>query len=296
MSRLNYHHLNYFWHVAKIGNLTKAAHQLHVSQSALSSQIKQFEESIGKQLFNRQNRKLVLTDVGSITYSYAESIFNTGDELESLLKNGVQNDFQEVRVGMLSTMSRNFVDEFLNPLMTNPSVKLVIAARGQTNLLNQLSNHEYDVMLTNIEVRGTNRQLWQCQLLSQQPVSVIGAPGRLLSNKFNSDYRSVDWVLPLSGSPIRSAFDGLCAQHQFQPKIVGEADDMAMLRLLARDSNALAVMPEVVVKDEILAGKLTSYMNLPKIFEKFYAVTVKKHLPNKLVSDLIRDFSKEMTN
>ena len=155
MSRLNYHHLHYFWHVAKIGNLTKAAQMLHVSQSALSAQIKQLEESLENQLFIRQNRKLVLTDVGSVAFSYAESIFNQGEELEALLRKGIQNDVQEVRIGMLSTMSRNFVEEFVSPLMNNPKVKLVIAARGQTNLLTQLSNHEFDVVLTNMEVRGT---------------------------------------------------------------------------------------------------------------------------------------------
>lgn len=291
MSRLNYHHLNYFWHVAKIGNLTKAAESLHVSQSALSAQIMHLEESIGYQLFTRQNRKLVLTDVGNTTFSYAESIFSKGEELEAFLKNGVQTEFQVIRIGMLSTMSRNFVEAFLKPLMNNSKVKLIVAAQGQTNLLYQLSNHEFDMVLTNIEVRGTNKQLWQCQLLTQQPVSIIGKPGLKLSKAFNEHYRLVDWVLPVSGSPIRSAFEALCAQYQFQPNILAEADDMAMLRLLARDSHALAVMPEVVVKDELAAGELTSYMVLPNIYENFYAVTVKKHLPSTLVSELIRNFT-----
>ncbi|PPC93905.1 MAG: LysR family transcriptional regulator [Methylotenera sp.] len=292
MPKLNYHHLNYFWQVAKIGNLTKAAVELNISQSALSSQIKQLEESIGKKLFSRQNRKLVLTEIGNITFSYADSIFNKGEELEALIRNGIESDYQVIRIGMLSTMSRNFVEEFVKPLMDNPKLKLVIAARGQTNLLNELSNHEFDVVLTNIEVRGTNERLWQCKLLTQQAISIIGAPGRLLPKKFSNAYKSVNWVLPVSGSPIRSAFDGLCAQYQFQPTIVGEADDMAMLRLLARDSNALAVMPEVVVKDELNTGKLTSYMTLPNINENFFAVTVTKHIPNKLISDLIIIFSK----
>lgn len=291
MPRLNYHHLNYFWHVAKIGSLTKAAETLHVSQSALSAQIMHLEESIGFQLFTRQNRKLVLTDVGNITFSYAESIFNKGEELEAFLKNGDQTEFQAIRIGMLSTMSRNFVAVLLKPLMNNSKVKLIVAAQGQTNLLYQLSNHEFDVVLTNIEVRGTNKQLWQCQLLTQHPVSVIGKPGLKLSKVFNDQYKLLDWVLPVSGSPIRSAFEALCAQYQFQPNILAEADDMAMLRLLARDSDALAVMPEVVVKDEIAAGKLTSYMVLPNIFENFYAVTVKKQLPSKLVSELIKNFT-----
>lgn len=291
MSRLNYHHLNYFWHVAKIGNLTKAAEALYISQSALSAQIKQLEESIGSQLFTRQSRKLILTDVGNIAFSYAESIFSKGDELEALLKKGVQTENQVIRIGVLSTMSRNFIESFIAPVMNDPKVKLIIAARGQTNLLNELANHQFDLVLTNIEVRGTHKQLWQCQLLTKQPISVIGAPGLKLGKHFNDDYNRVDWVLPASTSPIRAAFDGFCARHQFHPNIVGEADDMAMLRLLARDSKALAVMPDVVVRDEISAGSLTSYMTLPNIFENFYAVTVKKHLANKLVTALIGNFT-----
>lgn len=290
MSRLNYHHLHYFWRVAKIGNLTKAAQQLHVSQSALSAQIKQLEGSIGQQLFSREHRKLVLTDVGTIAFSYAESIFNKGDELEALLTKGLLAEHQVIRLGMLSTMSRNFVESFVRPLMNDPKVKLTIAARGQTNLLNELYNHELDVILTNIEVRGTNKQQWQCHLLMQQPISVIGKPGLDLDKHFNDSYREADWVLPTAGSPIRAAFDGLCAQLQFQPKILGEADDMAMLRLLARDSDALAVMPDVVVKDEINAGKLVVYTTLTGLFESFYAVTVNKHIPNQLITELIRQF------
>lgn len=291
MSRLNYHHLNYFWHVAKIGNLTKTADILHVSQSALSSQIKQLEDSIGNQLFTREKRKLILTDVGKVTFSYAESIFNLGNELEGILNHGQQAEHQVVRIGMLSTMSRNFVEAFVAPLMNNHKIKLVIAARGQTNLLNELSNHELDLILTNIEVRGTAKQSWQGQLLSKQPICVIGHPGLELSENFNQEYSKVDWILPSTGSPIRSAFDGLCAQYQFQPKILGEADDMAMLRLLTRDTKAVAVMPSVVVKDEVANGNLTVYTTLPNIFENFYVVTVKKHQFNHLVTDLIADFN-----
>lgn len=292
MHKLNYHHLNYFWQVAKIGNLTKTADILHVSQSALSSQIKQLEDSIGNQLFTREKRQLILTDVGKVTFSYAESIFNLGNELEGILGKGHQTENQVIRIGILSTMSRNFVEAFVTPLMNNPKIKLVIAARGQTNLLNELSNHELDLILTNIEVRGTTKQSWQCQLLTKQPICVIGHTGINLSKDFNAEYSNVDWILPLSNSPIRSAFDGLCAQYQFQPNILGEADDMAMLRLLARDTKAVAVMPSVVVKDELASGNLTSYTTLPNIFENFYVVTVKKHLSNPLTTELIRDFNK----
>ncbi|MFT7229070.1 MAG: LysR family transcriptional activator of nhaA [Methylophilaceae bacterium] len=291
MSRLNYHHLNYFWNVAKIGNLTKTAEILHVSQSALSSQIKQLENNIGSQLFTREKRRLKLTNIGQVTFSYAESIFNLGNELEGILNKGYHVENQVIKIGILSTMSRNFVEAFVKPLMNNPKIKLVIVARGQINLLNELSNYELDLILTNIEVRGSAKQSWQGQLLSKQPTCVIGHPGLNLGKHFNQDYSNVDWILPLSGNPIRSAFDGLCAQHEFQPNIIGEADDMAMLRLLARDTHAVAVMPSVVVKDEIASGNLTVYTTLPNINENFYIVTVKKHKFNQMISELVRDFN-----
>lgn len=290
MSRLNYHHLQYFWHVAKVGNLTRVAEKLHVSQSALSAQIKQLEESMGCQLFVRQGRKLVLTEIGNVTFSYAESIFNKGNELENLLRRGVESESKVVKIGVLSTMSRNFIESFVEPMLNNSTFKLEIYASGQGTLLSALNNHQLDLALTNIEVRGNADQLWECILLNRQPISVIGPDGFDIKHSFSKKYQEYSWILPSAESPIRTAFDGLCALHQIEPKIVAEANDMAMLRLLARDSMALTVMPEVVVKDELRDGKLKAYSQLPDVYENFYAVTVKKHLRKYEINNLINQF------
>jgi LysR family transcriptional activator of nhaA len=287
LSRLNYHHLAYFWHVAKLGNLTKAAEQLHVSQSALSSQIAQLEHTMDVQLFLRQGRKLVLTEIGQSTYSYAEEIFRKGAELESLLQQGGQAEKWAVKIGMLATMSRNFIESFVEPLIQQPNIKYSLHARGQARLLTELANHQLDIVLSNIDVGGSDNNLWHCQLLARQPVAIIGQPGLGLEPVFSAEYARQNWILPDEDSPIRSAFDGFCALHQFKPSIVAEVDDMAMLRLLARDSNAIAVMPEVVVKDELKSGKLKRYLVLPNIYEHFYAITVQKHAPNRIIGELV---------
>jgi LysR family transcriptional activator of nhaA len=287
MSRLNYHHLYYFWHVVKQGNLTQAANNLHVSQSALSLQIKQLEHALNVTLFTRTGRSLVLTDVGRQTFSYAEEIFKKGEELESLLTLGIQPEQAVIRIGMLSTMSRNFIESFIAPILHKPNIKYIVYARGQTNLLNALADHQLDLALTNIEVRGTNKQIWQCQLLARQPIAIIGPPGLGLEGEISAQYQHQRWVLPVNESPIRSAFDGFCAQYQLKPHIVAEADDMAMLRLLARDTGALAVMPRVVVKDELERGELWEYLVLPNIFENFYAVSVKRHITNPQITELL---------
>lgn len=290
MSRLNYHHLQYFWHVAKMGNLTKVAEKLHVSQSALSAQIKQLEESLECHLFLRQGRKLVLTEMGIVALSYAESIFSKGNEMENLLHKGMESENKIVRIGVLSTMSRNFIESFVEPILNNSSFKLEIYANGQTTLLNSLANHQLDLALTNIEVRGNASQLWECILLNRQPISVIGPNGLDIKSEFSKKYQEYSWILPSVESPIRAGFDGLCALHQMEPKIIAETNDMAMLRLLARDNMALTVMPEVVVKDELKHGLLKSYAQLPEIYENFYAVTIKKHFRKFEINNLINKF------
>jgi LysR family transcriptional activator of nhaA len=290
MARLNYHHLYYFWQVARTGNLTRTAKKLHISQSALSSQIKQLEASMDLELFNRDGRKLVLTESGQRILLYAEEIFSKGEELELLLSKGFTPSLQTLRIGTLATMSRNFIESFIEPIINRENVSFSLHARRQPDLLNELSNHQFDMALTNIEVLGGDQQLWRCQLLARQPVSIIGPPGLELGRKFNHRYVDQRWVLPVTDTPVRSGFDGFCAQYQFKPKIFAQADDMPMLRLLARDSGALAVMPEVVVKDELLSGKLVHYMTIPNLFENFYAVAVKKHYPNELINQLLAAF------
>lgn len=289
MSRLNYHHLFYFWQVAKQGNLTKTANSLHISQSALSTQIRQLEDSMGVALFIREGRQLKLTENGYQALGYAEEIFKRGEELESLLLKGIQPNLLTIRIGVQTTMSRNFVESFIDPLIGKPNTRFMLHARGQINLLNALANHEFDLALTNVQILGTNKELWQCQLLARQPVSIIGPAELNLEQTFPIGYHQHEWVVPVSNSPIRSAFDSFCAQHQFKPNIVAEADDMAMLRLLARDTGALAVIPDVVVKDELKQGKLINYLTLPNVYENFYAVTVKRQIQNALVNELINN-------
>lgn len=286
MSRLNYHHLYYFWRVAKEGNLTKAAGLLHVSQSALSAQIKQLENTMGVDLFNRTGRKLRLTETGIRTYAYAEEIFQKGEELEKLLLTGVEPENQTIRIGALATMSRNFVELFIEPLTDKPQLRFSLYSSGQARLLDALANHQLDLALTNIEVYGSHEQLWQCQLLARQPIAVIGPPEFANTGNSFEHFKRQRWVLPVNESPIRAAFDSFCAQQQFRPDIAAEADDMAMLRLLARDIGALAVIPDIVVKDELNSGKLRHLLTLPNVYENFYAVTIKRQFPNELTGEL----------
>lgn len=291
MSRINYHHLHYFWSVAKTGNLTLTAQQLHVSQSALSMQIKQLEDVINMRLFDRLGRTMVLTEAGRIIFAYANDIFSKGEELEAFITQGQQSQYQLIRIGSTNTLSRNFLEAFVAPLLPRDHVSISMQSARLDDLLQRLEKHSLDVVLSNISVQGNALNRWRCQLIARQQVSVIGPANIKHGKLFPQDFRQYRWLLPSQQSEIRGAFDSLCGQWQFEPNILAEVDDMAMLRLLARDSGALSVLPKVVVRDEISRGELEEYVVLPNVFENFYAITIKKDYQPSALSELLQQQS-----
>jgi len=288
MNRINFHHLYYFWSVAKHGKLTRAAELLHISQSALSMQIKQLEDSIGHQLFNRSSRKLNLTEIGRITFSYADEIFRKSAELDAFLSDRKLSDRQIIRIGGISTLSRNFQETFVRPLVNRDDVHLHMISGPTDDLLTRLAAHRLDIVLSNTAIQGDEENPWRCRRIAQQTVSLVGRPlPKGLKFRFPEDLHQAKILLPSSNSEIRVGFDHLCEQFEVHPQVSAEVDDMAMLRLLARDSEALAVLPPVVVRDEIRSGELVVHHILPGIFENFYAIHIRRNFGSPLLKSLL---------
>lgn len=289
MPRLNFHHLHYFWAVAKEGNLTRAATQLHVSQSALSTQIKLLEEQLGHALFNRVGRTLQLTEAGRVTLTYADSIFTSGDELLAMLRDGGLQKRQVLRIGSVATLSRNFQENFVRPLLTRNDVELVLQSGSLDELLQRLRIHTLDVVLSNRRVHADTNHPWRCRRIARQAVSLVGRPRSSRKPfRFPQDLAEVPLVLPSRDSDIRAGFDLLCEQHGLRCQVLAEVDDMALLRLLARDSGAVALVPSVVVRDELLSGQIVEYCVVPDLIEIFYAITIKRHFEPPLLKELLR--------
>jgi len=289
MARLNFHHLHYFWAVAKEGNLTRAAAQLHVSQSALSTQIKHLEEQLGHALFHRVGRTLQITEAGRLTLTYAESIFASGTELMAMLRDGDKHTRQVLRIGAVSTLSRNFQETFVKPLLSRSDVELVLQSGSLDELLQRLRVHTLDVVLSNRRVHADANHPWRCRSIARQPVSLVGKPrSKRQAFRFPHDLADVPLLLPSRDSDIRAGFDLLCEQHGLRCQVLAEVDDMALLRLLARDSGAVALLPSVVVRDELLSGQLVEYCVVPGLIENFYAITVKRHFEPPLLKELLR--------
>lgn len=288
MAFLNYHHLRYFRAIAHEGNLTRAAARLNLSQSALSTQLKHLEESLGQPLFLRQNKSLVLTEAGRIALDYAESIFRSGDEMVGVLRNQAAGQRQILRVGGVATLSRNFQMSFLRPLIGRSDVEVIIRSGNLRDLLVQLRSHTLDLILSNLPVRRDAETGWHSHLLDEQPVSLVGQ--RSTSKKkfrFPEDLRYTPLVVPSLDSNIRAAFDLMMEQIGIRPIIAAEVDDMAMLRLLAIEGAGLALVPPVVVRGELDKGTLVERHRITGIQESFYAITPSRQFPNPLLRDLL---------
>lgn len=295
MGEVNYHHLRYFWAVAHEGNLTRAAERLFVSQSAVSVQIKKLERQLGHELFERRGRRLVLTEAGSIALEHADTVFRLGDELLGTL--GIQGATTRrvLRVGALATLSRNFQIEFLQPLLVRKDLDLVLRSGSLGDLLRAMGEHQIDIVLANVVPLRDAGVTWVPHLIAEQPVSLVGHPDRLQKGRRLKDIlASEPLLLPTTESSIRTGFDTMADRLGVRPLIAGEVDDMAMLRLMARESSSLAVVPPIVVRDELEAGELVEIRRLPELRETFYALTASRRFPNPLLRELIPELGADL--
>jgi LysR family transcriptional activator of nhaA len=288
MAYLNLHHLRLFRAVALDGTLTGAARALNLSQSALSTQIKALEAALGQDLFERRGRRLILTEAGRIALDHAESIFRTAEDLSATLRER-GGGRRALRVGALATLSRNFQMQFLRPLIGRRDVEVVLRSGSQPELLRGLEAMALDVVLTNLAPARDAASRYLIQRIDEQPVSLIGTPERLgpTPRPLRDLLSEIPLILPTPETALRAGFDALIARLEISPQIAAEADDMAMLRLLVREDAGLAVIPPIVVRDELDNGRLTEAARLDGITETFLAVTLERRFPNPLLADLL---------
>lgn len=287
MAQINLHHLRLFHAVATDGTLTGAARRLNLSQSALSTQIRALEDSLGHALFERRGRGLLLTEAGRIALDHAEAIFRTAADLTATLRD-TGRARRALRVGALATLSRNFQMQFLRPLLGREDVEVVLRSGSQDELLRGLEGLALDVVLTNLAPARDAASHWLIHRLDEQPVGLIGTPARVAAppRPLADLLAREPLILPTPETALRAAFDALTARLDIVPVIAAEADDMAMLRLLAREDAGLAVLPPIVVRDELAAGLLVEAATLEGIRETFLAVTLARRFPNPLLTDV----------
>lgn len=287
---LNYHHLRLFRAVALEGNLTRAAQRIGLSPSSLSAQLKALEARLGHRLFERRGRGLELSEAGRIALEHAEAIFRTGEDLLATLR-GHGRARALLRVGALATLSRNFLVGFLRPVVGRTDVEVVIRIGSQAELLRGLESLAFDLVLTTLPPPRERGSRLVVHRLAEMPASLVGTPARLgaLTPSLETLLAREPLVLPSPETGLRTAFDALLARLDIRPAIAAEVEDMATMRLLARADVGLALLPPIVVRDELGRGELVEAHAFAGITETFWAVELGRRFASPLVRELLRE-------
>ena len=283
MDRLNYHHLRYFHAVATEGGLTAAARALNVSQSAVSAQLAALEDRLGHPLFDRVGRRMELTEAGRVALAHAERAFAAGRALVAELAHG-RDAGAPLRVGAPATLSRNVQIRFLAPAVA-AGTPLVLRSDNPGALRGALERLELDVVLaTEVPEGGALR----AHPLGRQAVGLHGRPDLVDAPDLAALFARAGLIVPAEGG-LRARIAAVAERLGARARVVAEVDDMAMARLLAREGAGVALVPAVVVADELAAGRLATAPFETGLEMAHHALVPERRLAHPVLAALLDD-------
>jgi len=286
MNWLNYHHLLYFWTVAKQGGLAKAAENLRLSPSTVSTQIGRLEESLGHKLFERQGRKLVMTDAGQVVYRYADEIFLLGREIFDSLRDQPAKRPLKVHIGIAEVIPKLLAKKFLMPVMQMSGDVQLICHEGRSDrLLAELSIHNLDVVLTDTPVGSLAKVRAYNHLLGESGIMLFAIEplARKYRRNFPASLKNTPFLLPAVGTALRGQLTNWFDAHEIRPRIVGEFEDSALLKVFGQQGLGVFAAP-VVIRSEVVKQYGVREIGLIEgQTEQFYAISVEKKLKHPAV-------------
>lgn len=290
MHRLNYHHLFLFWTLSREGTFSRCAQRLRISQSAVTTQVKQLEELLGLTLIDRQNkRRPVITEEGRLVAEYASVIFEKGEELLSWSKTGLPGQPKVVRIGSISSLSRNFQYEFLQPMISRTDVKVEVTTGDQEKLIRLLKEHSLDLILSSHNVFSDGRTRFYSHVLqTSELIFVIHQKHRTRSASLKDYLSKFPLVLPGPNFEARPELDAYIGRLKVDLRIAAEIDDIALMRLFALRSGYVVAVPEMGVQNELKTKELIVVGRANGVGQRFYAITRDKRYPNQLTEELIK--------
>ena len=281
MEWLNYHHLRYFWVVAKEGSLKKAAEKLHVSQPSISEQVKELEAAVGEPLFRRSGRSNVLTDAGQIVLRYAEEIFGLGAELMRAVKQRPGLQSLRFYVGVADAIPKLVVNDMLKPALSMPQTVHVICREGKMeDLVAQLAAHRLDLVLADEPASSSLKFRTFTHLLGESGICFCAAPrlAARLRKGFPRSLHDAPALLPTESTAMRRCLERWFQERQIRPRVVAEFDDAALMKVLAVDGRGFAPIPTVVADEAIGRYQLKKIGSTQECKEQFYAITAERRI------------------
>lgn len=286
MAALNFKHLRYYWMVAKTGSIAKAAEQLHLTAHAISGQINEFEETLGVELFRKAGRNIELTEAGRRILNYADTIFNTSDQLLDELRDQMATRRRTLRIGIADAVPKIIAYRLIQPALTLEEPIRINCREGRLDLLlGELALHKLDLIIADrplspgSNVRAYNHLLGECGLT----VFATSALARQYKGKFPQKLDRAPFLIPGEDVAIQARLLRWFEEHQIRPTILGEFDDGALMKAFGGSGAGFFVAPSAMQREICLQHGVVAVGDIPTIVEQIYVITTERRLSDPAI-------------
>jgi len=286
MEWLNYHHLHYFWVVAREGSIAKACEELRLAQPTISGQIRELEGMLGEKLFSRVGRGLVLTEVGHVVFRYAEEIFSLGEEMTEVVQGRQLGRPLRLVVGVTEVLPKLVAYRLLEPALRGPDPVRLICWEGKLDqLLAELAVHRLDVVLADAPMPSLLRVRAYSHLLVESGVSLFSSPkiAGTYRRRFPKSLHGAPFLLPTDNTVLRHSLEQWFESEGIRPTNAGEYEDSALLKAFGQAGCGIFAVPTLIEKEVRHQYRVQLIGRIPSIRERFYAISVERKLQHPAV-------------
>jgi LysR family transcriptional regulator, transcriptional activator of nhaA len=288
---INYHHLFYFKTIAEEGSVSKAADKLRIGQPTLSAQLMQFEDTIGVQLFERQHKKLILTEQGRVALDYAKNIFTMGSEMYEVLHDRVKPLKTSVHIGSLDSIPKQIVLQLTKMAYKISPCQITLSEGNLDQLVRELSSHRVDIVISNFLPAGVSAKGLFSKAIAKKNVSFFGAlKYKPLRKNFPKSISGQPVILPTYDSKMRYDLDHWAKMHEVDLNIIVEGQDIATKKLMAIDGLGILPTASHTVTRQVLSGELIEIGQLQGVNEDLYLISAHRKITNPIAAKLMSGF------
>jgi len=297
MDWLNYHHLFYFWMVAREGSIVRASKQLRLAQPTVTGQIRALETALGEKLFVRSGRNLVLTEIGRLVFSYANDIFSLGRELIGVLKGRPAGRPIRLVVGVSDSLPKLIVEQILQPaLKLSEPVRIICREGSPEQLLSELAIFGLDLVLTDAPATAQARIRAFSHLLGSCGISFFCSASSASNyrKKFPASLDGAPFLLPLENATLRLSLEQWFETQQVRPRVVGEFQDSSLLQAFGQTGVGLFAAHTVIEKEVLRQHGLSLLGRTESVIERFYAISVERRIKHPAVLAIVESARGEL--
>lgn len=288
---LNYHHLYYFYVIAELQSVVKAAQHLSLGQPTLSTQLRQFESQLGTPLFDRKNQRLILNDTGKLVLRYAREIFGLGGELVKVVHDKSPLRRPRVVMGALDSIPKHISLQLTQRARTLGDCFVEVVEGKSEDLLNDLTGHRLDLVLANFVPTSSEASGFFSRSIGKSPIVICATPSfQKLKAKFPTSLRDAPFILPTRDSKLRHDLDHYFQLSSIQIRPVAETQDTALQKLMGVAGIGLMALPEFAIQDHLRGKQLIKLGALPGIHEEYFLIAAHRRIENPITGALIRTF------